>query len=70
MIIIYKKLRKFENNTKNLKSKLTKTNKSHMYMNHLVFTFKNINFRVRILDKKNNRKVKKEHLQNDLYLRY
>ena len=49
-----------------------------MYMNHLLFTFKNINVRVRILDdkkkkkkkKKKSEKLKKVHLQNDLYIRY
>ena len=35
-------------------------------MNHLLFTFKNINVKVRILVKITE-KLKKVHLQNDLY---
>ena len=35
-----------------------------IYMNHLLFTFKNINDKVRIMDK-NHRKVKVVHLRND-----
>ena len=38
-------------------------------MDHLLFTFKNINDKVRKLDK-NKRKIKKVRLQNDLYLCY
>ena len=39
---------------------------SHMYMNHLLFTFKNINVRVRILDnKKKHKKQKKKKKKNN-----